>query len=346
MQFNSYYLRQKLEALKVRLREHWLRYFLILLGLMLVVSAVLMVITPEGPERTPVEIEGIDSGITKPPQGVNVRIDVSENELDFPKLLPIYSGVPAYKSAENYASSVANSLNLNRGNNAYQANTWSNDREGQTLVFYEHDDKMMFIQSQPEEIDGVSRPPINPQNPAVAANAFFSKLTDYPKLQPRLSDAVYLSGEETLPTSEGAEAAIVPFDFVIDGYSTHYAASRSTQATITFGPGETIIKVEFYPPPPSPQKVADKSLIPLSKVKEKIENGMVEVIEAGNATGRFDITSLTSLTVDNMSLEYRYSPQTQVYYPYYRMGATGKASGDSTANVYLTLITPAVETLP
>ncbi len=342
MTINKEQILQTIRSIPEKIKANPLRYFIILLGFVLVGSALLLILTPEPPESTPVTIEGISSGITKPPENVRVVMNISQDEVDFPKTLGVYTGTPSYSSTRNFAQQVAESLSLPQDTSPYQVSTWTDYETKRSLSFLEHENKLMYVVSIPEISDDnqeiVIEPAIN------AASAFIKQIPGYPELSPLRREITFLAQESRTASAGTAETIVIPFTFLIDNYPAYYSAARKSLATIQVGFNYEIKKAEFYPPPPMATKIADKNILPLSKIREKIAGGSAEIIEAGNLAANFEITSLKTITVNNLELEYRYSPRTQAYYPYFRIEAEGESAGSEFDNVFLTFITPAIET--
>jgi hypothetical protein len=164
---------------------------------------------------------------------------------------------------------------------------------------------------------------------------------------PLLQEVEFLSeaheGGESVSRAN-ADTYLVPLTLLLDEVPVRYGESRKHLVEVWLDRSETVIKATFPPPLPSPVELQNAPTISSDQIIESIKNGLVETLHLYGGENPITVDELLSYSITKLEIEYRYIPETNVFFPYFFLTGEAKSKDGRIGN--LGLLVPAVSTTP
>lgn len=274
------------------------------------------------------------------------RIDLSPS-LVFPSIpssLPIYQAQLLDTNLNQIAQVLAQNFNLQ--SHPTLSNLWISSDNSQTLTLSPRYQSLIYLVNQnltPQLYQGT--PP--ELNTAIAtAKDFITSILNWENLSPQPDSVTYFNTTSFIATPSDADSANliqIPFIQTLSDYPLYTTNQIQPQFSITLGRGNIIARLEL-----TPQLITQTSplqsypLINPTEAKTQILAGKGSLISAiSQEPADTPLSQLPSLTLNSVTLEYRFDPYQNLALPYLRF--TGQTNPSSQNRTSIILLLPAIQ---
>jgi len=311
-------------------------------ALFVLVALVILLISiyMKSPQRSPLVITPPVASTLDQPKGIqNISFNAEVN--DFPQELTIYASQAIPPNPVDIAQNLSTKLGMTPEGNV--ENTWINKQNNSSLTIAPRGVIKFQSNVQPSTAKIGSAPDIN--RFVLQAKTFLSTFAGIKDLDVDINNIAYtsFSGETRTPSAVNQTIAIVPFIQLLDTYPIFYNDSFVPAAQVYLDSNFQVLQIEFTPTPTT--LGVYKKVQPYSKeqIAEQIVVGNVQLLSSYLSKEQAQIDEIRDIFVHALTIEYRYSSQSSLVYPYYLLDATGTTADNRTLT--LQLLVPAVPLL-
>ena len=295
----------------------WLRGFVLVAAVVLIISAILRALTVPAPPVATVITNELNT---------EVKISFSDSlSLQMPEKLSTYSSTEVI-DIEKYRDDLAKSLDLipypllknvwQDKNQVYQLMT-----EGDGLYLaYKKD--VYFADPQPQV-----KLPLNPTQLQATTKTFIDSHQLFQNYALSGVQPFLLSAEGLITAPSEAEANVFEFEVntLIDNIPFIVGDKGMPPGRVRVNANGDINRFNFYPVPQQFLKIETYSPLSLDAIKGKVDDGLLTIINI--ETNEDDISArgiITEATFHSATLEYRQNTQNGYILPYVRLSGIGK----------------------
>jgi hypothetical protein len=186
---------------------------------------------------------------------------------------------------------------------------------------------------------------------AVANSSKFITAYDFwENLTPQISDIKYFTastGQYISVPMESASLIQIPFTQTLNNYPLYYSNSDLPQITVLAGQNSQIVKIDatLQNISVNPTSVHTYYTLTRDQVVSQIQSNNIQVLSGpDDYVISSNLKSFPPITINQISLEYRFDPQSKLIAPYFRL--SGLVSPQKDVVVPMTLIMSAVNLTP
>ncbi len=317
------------------LKQNWVKIFIALVIVLLVVSAVLRAIAPPV-----VKIPQSQDFTQKNLYGTKTtfqNITYTGTEFKVPTQLSIAQFTPMALTGDKLATQFETDFNLTAL--GIPANTWAGTSysfslaEGSGHNVLNKDDAFPSAQI------------VNKDQAIQTAQTFLQKYIPGNTLQV-ISDKINYyadSPEPAVTDASKSNLVFLPFSYVIDGYPVFYQNQRDYPFEFLVDPENNIHKFSYYPFFIQISPGQKQNTISIAQAVTNINAGKASLISMdADDTSVTDISQITSAKLNAVSIEYRTDSQSGYVYPFFRF--LGTATNGKNESFQVEIITPAIQT--
>lgn len=319
-----------------KIKKNWKKIFVTICILLLCVALVLRIITPNKPRELPSIPETKSPSIKKS--------DFSGVSITYPEKMP---EVPLQLSVFDVAATpinlalLAGQLGLSSKDNGVH---WYS-AEGATLSQDPYSKRVGFSYINPTKS---SKGVVNKDLAKTTAESFVKNILGLTLLNP-VEKSIKLRQSEfednfAVPGQE--DIAEIPFHYSFAGQEIYGDSDLFSPLIVSVSSENKVVGFTMTPVliQSIKQEVKVKT-VPLEKIGNQLLSNNVGVLQISSETpDGFQISSLKSLSIENIVIEYRLNSQTNKVLPYFHLSA--KAINAEDSRISLQLITPAIQTTP
>lgn len=298
------------------LKNKFLVGFVIVMGVLIVISAILRAITPPPPPAATV--------VTSDLQFTADVIFSPDISIEIPDKVSVYRAGPA-PDIEKYAEKIAERLSLAPFQNF--KNFWQDDQEiyslaterNTTVISYKKD---LLIQNTEIEDSRI----VDKNMLSDSLRRFIDShqiFTNYVLTEPK---PFMIAPESYEPVTSDSDADVyqINVQYLIDGIPLYLSNQEQPPGIAWLDKNGDITRMNFYPLPNSFEKTETYNTLPLRSVETNIQNGEVTYILAENHEV-IDPSQkqLKTITFSSASLEYRQQETNGYILPYIKFIGTG-----------------------
>lgn len=269
------------------------------------------------------------------------RVTFTGTQPEFPRELPLYNGSSTFQDPSNFTALLAQRLQFTQGQ---LPTVWVNTQTGENLSYSPTAKSITYVKAETRVTPSLTlqNTRIDTTRAVNTATTFIHDAFGITALVPDTQHVLYLTQEGQVDNIQEATFVQISFNYTLDGYPTYYDIAHRGAAEVTVGKTQSVQKVVLYLLPQNPQQGEVKSLLSINQAIEQIKVGNVEVLTASSNFGKpLTLEDIDALDITGVSLEYRFSQNTQVFYPYYRFSGIGSIGSEQISD--MTLILPAVQ---
>lgn len=314
-------------------RNIWLSSILLLL----VLTLVLVILTPETQQSDLTAPQWQTDGV-RPANLKTVTFTGTEPAL--PDTIALYQGSSQPPDPEQFMTDLGSQLGLNRVSN--EQLFWFNPATDSSLTYNAAQHTITFLKRQNDyEVESV--PELDLSRVIQQATQFVHNEFGLTSYIPEPDQVVFL-GEESTANAATAEFIKVPFAYQLDNFPVKYTTSIEPPVAVTVNRLYEVFRIDLYVNLPTPTAPASLEPLTVSQAIEQIRQNTGSIISSSLESGALiELERITDLTLDAAKLQYRYDPNSNVFYPYYEF--SGQATTDRSDERYnVVIITPAVLT--
>lgn len=324
-----------LVEIKTMISKKWLFYFLAVLAIIIVVSSILRLLTPQ-----PIEIPATNFVTSNHDQTSTdfEQITYQGPNFEVPNKLSIASVLPAQTTPEFSKNSLIKAFALTP--HPSLENLWTSTAFALTE---NTDNQQLTLSSQDlSPLQGNITQEIALKVAQQFVNEYFPNL----KLQPQTDSIAFLSAAnehyQQVSPDEAAQITI-PYSFQIESLPVYFEHQDQLPFMVTVNSKPQIQKVVFAPQHIELTIIQTVAPISIEKALENINQlNLGSVVKAHlNDPQPLDISQLKSGRMEKVSLEYRIDSTLNLAYPFYRF--TGTATNLAGKEIEVQIITPAIE---
>lgn len=154
----------------------------------------------------------------------------------------------------------------------------------------------------------------------------------------------YLTANEPVETTaDKATGAYLPFTYQVDGYPVYFQNNSSYPFGFSIDGDLNIIRVDFSPFFIQLTPLQKQNTISINQAVQNMNAGKASLINIGlDGAGVDNISEVKSADLSSVSLEYRTDEKTDFVYPFYRF--SGTATNGTGQSFTVEIITPAIQT--
>ena len=304
----------------------------------LVALVILLIsIYTKSPQQSPlVIVPPVTSSLDQPKGIQNISFNAEVNDL--PQELTIYASRAIPPNPIDIAQNLATKLGMTPEGNV--ENTWINKQNNNSLTLAPRGVIKFQSNVQPSVIKIGNIPDVN--GFVSKATTFLSTFAGITDLEADTKNIVYtsFSGETRTPLANNQTIAIVPFIKLLDSYPIFYNDSFVPAAQVYLDSNFQVFQIEFTPTPTTLSVYKKAQPYTKEQLAEQITAGNVQSLSNYLVTDQTNINEIQDIYIHKLSLEYRYSSQSSLVYPYFLLDATGTTADNRT--LILQLLVPAV----
>ena len=330
---------QKIKNLFIIIKSHWLIVFGGLVCLLIIISAVLRLITPNANVVVPTIPQPITKTL-KQTDFTGAEITISASPSAFPTSLPVFTA----QSSTISLSQLAQVFNLQPTD---QVDTWQSIDKSAYISQDPYSKRISYSNFHYQgDADPVNQKTINKDDATRTAQDFVRNQLHLDNLVPDQNSLTYLAAgsEVAKTTADKANIVEISFAYQVNGmnvfsdndlFAPLVVSVDSTNKVISFSMSENIFT--------SASQTEKVKTLPIEEIKKEILAGNVSLIRIiSNTSDGFTVKNLKSLDIVSVVLEYRLSSGSNQVVPYYHLH--GNAINLQGSATQLELIMPAVAT--
>lgn len=324
--------------LKALLRFAWKNKWLTTIILLLLFTLLLIIITPEN-----------QASNTPPPQiatqtilPTNLKTVVfSGTEPELPEEITVFQGSTTPLEVEQFMSDFAQIFGLTAS--PTRRFFWMDITGEKTLTYNPSQQVVTYLKRQNDYAH---------ESPAFDISRAISTAEQFIKNELSLTehsavvDQIEYLGDEGAKTAATAEFLQIPFVKNLHGLPVRFAKSISPPLTISLNHEYEVYRIDMYITTPDPVPMISTTPLTVDQALENIRQNNATIISSSlDLGGIIELQRIESLALTAASLQYRYDPTNNIYYPYYEF--IGTAQTDRPGELYtITIVTPAVSVAP
>jgi hypothetical protein len=329
----------------------WIKYFLIFVFAAILIAAVIRVITPqtEEPLIPPSEVQkkNFDQSVST---YNNVEFVGSTSNIDLTNSVGIYSAqlVDGEEELDNLISTLVSLFNLVQDPELTDKEFYISDEYSLSRSYLR--DELMLSRYTPPEVmlEQIANPPptgINTQQAISRATLFVNSIFEEQQYVPQLSSIAYLEGMmEPHPSSEqNAHYAEISFAQQIDSLPIILEQELVAPIRVMVSNNYLIQKAVFRTKELNLQQISDAQLLTVEEAIDRLNQESVGSIVgfAKDDPTPYSLAQISSGTLEEVVLEYRYDPELDLVYPFYRF--SGTLTNSQNQSLQADVIAPAIK---
>ncbi|MEO8581589.1 MAG: hypothetical protein ABI425_03305 [Patescibacteria group bacterium] len=317
-------------------QKKWLRVFIVIMGLAVVISAILQALTPTPP---PAET------VVTTEKTYKAQITFDKNlTMSMPSKLAVYQALQP-ETIETTIQKLAKQLPLTPvpgtsnawqdANQEYQLTTSGNA----TLIAYKKDILLSILDDTLPKTATVTHEEI-----AKKIRSFIDEHQLFQNYTLSEPEPQSVNPESTEPAKDEAStnAYKITLNTLVDNIPFISSDKVQSPAIIRVDKNASILEISFYPVPSSFEQVQIVNSLGLGGVEDRMLAGLITYIHAGNFDAiEPNAENLSNVEFSSATLEYRQNEQNGYILPYIHFYGVGKDKNNSIFNVEA--ISPAVK---
>lgn len=320
-----------------KMNKKWLIRLGLVAAVALILAAIFRILTPTSTVLTQTEFvqKNLDGSST-----VFVDVTFTGQKPTFPSSLPLARITTSEESIDVILETLLSKYQLEENPDA--PNVWESQNNTMLVRDLYSEKYTLFFPQLPSELEEIS------QDQLIDTTSSFLNQTFGISLTPLVDQIQYLAPEsETTLVSETTtdeRVLSVPYSSTIEGIPVYFEKNVNPSFTVNITTSGEILALLFYPDLTVPDIVGHDNIIPVDEAVNNIKQNKAAVISSyfKESVGEIDLTTLSSVDLKLVTLEYRQDPDNNLIYPFYRFA--GSAIDPEQKKIDISVITPAIPT--